>query len=124
MQYAFDFAAAAARLVDASNAPADTTAIDSSDDAARLQRSAARAAGRVAGLQSRLAALDSEIARAPARSRAGLTAQRDELQSELNLSLEVQKTILELQRFAATVAARGVAGTGSLTGQIARYRNS
>lgn len=119
VQYAFDFAAAAARLVDASNAPADTTAIDSSDDAARLQRSAARAAGRVAGLQSRLAALDSEIARAPARSRAGLTAQRDELQSELNLSLEVQKTILELQRFAATVAARGVAGTGSLTGQIA-----
>jgi len=119
VQYAFDFATAAARLVDASHSPADTTAIDSYDDAARLQRSATRVAGRVAGLQSRLAALDSQIARAPARAQRDLAAQRDEQQSELNLSLEVQKTILELQRFAASVATRGVAGTGSLTGQIA-----
>src|SRR5690348_14208650 len=37
VQYAFDFATAAARLVDASHSPADTTAIDSYDDAARLQ---------------------------------------------------------------------------------------
>jgi len=119
VQYAFDFATAAARLVDASHSAADTTAIDSYDDAARLQRSATRVAGRVAGLQSRLAALDSQIARAPARAQRDLAAQRDEQQSELNLSLEVQKTILELQRFAASVATRGVAGTGSLTGQIA-----
>ena len=119
VQYAFDFATAAARLIDASHSPADTSAIDSYDDAARLQRSATRVAGRVAGLQSRLAALDSQIARAPARAQRDLVAQRDEQQSELNLSLEVQKTILELQRFAASVATRGVAGTASLTGQIA-----
>ena len=119
VQYAFDFATAAARLIDASHAPADTSAISSYDDAALLQRSAMRAAGRVAGLQSRLAALDSQIAHAPARSQRELAAQRDEQQSELNLALEVQKTILELQRFAASVATRGVAGTGSLTGQIA-----
>lgn len=119
VQYAFDFATAAARLIDASHSPADTSAIDSYDDAARLQRSATRVAGRVAGLQSRLAALDSQIARAPARAQRDLAAQRDEQQSELNLSLEVQKTILELQRFAASVATRGVAGTASLTGQIA-----
>jgi len=124
VQYAFDFAAAAARLIDASHAPADTSAIDSSDDAARLQRSATRAAGRVAGIQARLAALDSQMARAPARSQRELAAQRDELQSELNLSLEVQKTILELQRFAANMAAHGVAGTGSLTGQIAEIERT
>ena len=119
VQYAFDFATAAARLVDASRASSDTSAVDSSDDAARLQRSASRIAGRVAAQQARLAALDSQIARAPARSRRDLSAQRDELQSELNLSLEIQKTILELQHFAANMAAHGVAGTGSLTAQIA-----
>lgn len=124
VQYAFDFATAAARLVDASHAPADTTVVDTWDDAARLQRSAVRVADRVAGLQSRLAALDSQISRAPARSQRDLAAQRDELQSELNLALEVQKTILELQRFAASVAARGVAGTGSLTGQIAEIERT
>src|SRR6185312_12602372 len=119
-----DFATAAARLIDASHAPADTSAIDSSDDAARLQRSATRAAGRVAGIQARLAALDSQIARAPARSQRELSAQRDELQSELNLSLEVEKTVLELQRFAANMAAHGIAGTGSLTGQIAEIERT
>jgi len=124
VQYAFDFATAAARLIDASHAPADTSAIDSSDDAARLQRSATRAAGRVAGIQARLAALDSQIARAPARSQRELSAQRGELQSELNLSLEVEKTVLELQRFAANMAAHGIAGTGSLTGQIAEIERT
>lgn len=120
VQYAFDFATAAARLVDASHAPADTTsAADSSDDAARLERSATRMAGRVAALQSRLAALDDQIAHAPVRAQRGLAAQRDELQSEINLALEVQKSITELQRFAANLAAHGVAGTASLTGQVA-----
>ena len=125
VQYAFDFASAAARLVDASHAPQDTTGgADSSDDAARLERSATRMAGRVAGLQSRLAALDDQIAHAPVRAQRDLAAQRDELQSELNLTLEVQKTILELQRFATNMAAHGVAGTGSLTGQIGELERS
>ena len=125
VQYAFDFATAAARLIDAAHAPPDTSAApDSSDDAARLERSATRAAGRVANLQSRLAALDDQISKAPARAQRDLGAQRDELQSEINLALEVQKTILELQRFAANMAAHGVAGTGSLTGQIAEVERS
>ncbi|HEX6806835.1 MAG TPA: hypothetical protein VF118_02540 [Gemmatimonadaceae bacterium] len=124
VQYAFDFATAAARLIDASHAPADTSAVDSWDDAARLQRSTVRVAAQVAGLQARLAALDSQVARAPARAQRDLAAQRDEQQSELNLALEVQKTLLELQRFAASVAARGVAGTGSLTGQIAEIERT
>ncbi|HEX5177858.1 MAG TPA: hypothetical protein VFW04_00890 [Gemmatimonadaceae bacterium] len=125
VQYAFDFATAAARLIDAAHAPPDTSAApDSSDDAARLERSATRAAGRVANLQSRLAALDDQISKAPARAQRDLSAQRDELQSEINLALEVQKTILELQRFAANMAAHGVGGTGSLTGQIAEVERS
>ena len=125
VQYAFDFATAAARLIDAAHAPPDTSAApDSSDDAARLERAATRAAGRVADLQSRLAALDDQISRAPGREQRDLAAQRDELQSEINLALEVQKTILELQRFAANMAAHGVAGTGSLTGQIAEVERS
>jgi len=59
-----------------------------------------------------------------ARSQRELSAQRDELQSELNLSLEVEKTVLELQRFAANMAAHGIAGTGSLTGQIAEIERT
>ena len=125
VRYAFDFALAAARLIDASHAPADTSnAADSSDDAARLDRAATRMAGKVSALESRLAALDDQIAHAPVRAQRGLAAQRDELQSELNLSLEVQKTILELQRFAANMAAHGIAGTASLTGQIAELQRS
>jgi small-conductance mechanosensitive channel len=125
VQYAFDFANAAAKLVDASHAPADTTgAPDSSDDAARLDRSATRVAGRVASLQTRLAALDDQIAHAPVRAQRDLAAQRDELQSEVNLQLEVQKSISELQRFAANMAAHGVAGTASLTGQVAELQRT
>lgn len=125
VQYAFDFANAAAKLVDASHVPADTTgAADSSDDAARLDRSATRVAGRVAALQSRLAALDDQIAHAPVRAQRDLAAQRDELQSEVNLQLEVQKSITELQRFAANMAAHGVAGTASLTGQVAELQRT
>jgi len=125
VQYSFDFAMAAARLIDASHAPADTsTAADSSDDAARLDRAATRSAGRVSALQSRLAALDDQIAHAPVRAQRDLAAQRDEMQSELNLALEVEKTIVELQRFAANMAAHGIAGTASLTGQIAEIQRS
>ena len=126
LQYAFDFATAAARLIDAAHAPADTAgaSADSSDDAARLERAATRITGRVSALQARLAALDSEVARAPARAREALFAQRGETQSELNLALEIQKTILELQRFAANMATRGVGGSASLTGQIAELQRS
>lgn len=125
VQYAFDFATAASRLVEASRAPADTSgAPDSSDDAARLDRAATRVAGRVASLQARLATLDQQIARAPARAAADLSAQRAETQSELNLTLEVQKTIVELQRFAANMATRGVGGSASLTAQIAELQRS
>jgi small-conductance mechanosensitive channel len=125
VQYSFDFAMAAARLIDASHAASDTSSAGNTyDEAGKLDRAATRMAGRVSALQSRLAALDDQIAHAPARAQRDLAAQRDELQSELNLSLEVQKTILELQRFAANMAAHGVAGTGSLTGQIAELERS
>lgn len=125
VQYAFNFAIAAARMVDASHARPDTSsAADSSDDVTRLERGATRIAGRVSALESRLTALDGQIAHAPARAQRDLAAQRDETQSELNLSLEIQRTILELQRFAANMAAHGVGGTGSLTGQIAELERS
>lgn len=113
VQFAFEFANAAAKLVDAQPKAAQDTAArsDSTNDAARLDRVAARIATRLATLQGRVAALDSQIARAPARARPALTAQRSEAAAAVTLTLEVQGTIQQLQRFAATSAAHNNGGS-------------
>src|SRR6185437_8480325 len=91
---------------------------DSSDDAARMARTAARLAARASALQSRVKELDTEIASAPARIRDSLTTRRAQVQASLDLTLEVQKTVVQLQQFAARSTSAG-GGAASLATQIA-----
>ena len=108
LQLAFDYAHAEAALLG-----------DGAEDAGpaqsgNLARAASRAGDRVNGLQSRIAALDDQLAKAPVRARATLQAQRGELAAELDLARQVQQTIQSLLSFT------GTSGTGKsgLTGQI------
>jgi len=118
VQFAFDFSNAAASVLGPAGAVAGSAPPDSSDDAARMARTAARLAARASALQSRVKELDTEIASAPARIRDSLTTRRAQVQASLDLTLEVQKTVVQLQQFAARSTSAG-GGAASLATQIA-----
>ena len=118
VQFAFEFSSAAASVLGSSAGSASAETADSSDDAARMARTAARMSARVSALQSRVKELDSEIATARSRARDSLTARRGQVQASLDLALEVQKTVVQLQQFAARSTSAG-AGGASLATQIA-----
>jgi small-conductance mechanosensitive channel len=108
LQLAFDYARAQAALLG-----------DSGDETgpaqnANLARAQARASDRVNGLQSRIAALDEQLAKAPPRTRSLLQAQRSELNAELDLARQVQQTIQNMVSFTGD----GGKGKSGLMGQI------
>jgi small-conductance mechanosensitive channel len=117
LQLAFDYARAAVPLVNPPTA-ASPNAPPADDRTGRgFDQAAARLGQRVASLQSRLTEVSGEISRAPARSRAALAAERDELTAALALAKDVQATVDNLARFAATSSGASEAARG-LTGQI------
>ncbi len=122
LQLGFDFARASAALV-----KGDTNAAPSAQGAPGggrgFDQAANRLAQRVAALQSRLADVTSELARAPARSRAALIAQRDELAAALALAKDVQSTVQNLAQFAAASTAASEA-VGSLAAQLGELERS
>jgi small-conductance mechanosensitive channel len=114
LQLAFDYAHAVAALQGGgsdANAPAD---------AGNLTRASARSADRVKTLQARVAALDDQLAKGPARTRATLDAQRKEVGAQLELALQVQQTVQSMLSFNGTMG-RGQTG---LAGQIAELERS
>ena len=115
LQLGFDFARAAAALVKADASAAPTA--DAQGGGRGFDQAAARLAQRVAGLQTRLADVATEISRASARSRAALIAQRDELAAALALAKDVQSTVQNLARFAAMSTAASETA-GSLAAQV------
>src|SRR6185312_4511760 len=82
-----------------------------------FDQAAARRGERVATLQSRLDDVNAELKRAPARARASLTGQRDQLIAALALAKDVQSTVQNLAQFAATSTAASDA-VGALPVQI------
>lgn len=118
VQFAFYFSNAAASVLGPGAAVAGSAPPDSSDDAARMARTRARLAARASALQSRVKELDTEIASARARTRDSLTTRRAQVQASLDLTLEVQKTVVQLQQFAARSTSAG-GGAASLATQIA-----
>jgi small-conductance mechanosensitive channel len=114
LQLAFDYAHAEAVLLGGGaeeTGPAQST---------NLAHAAARAADRVNSLQTRIAALDQQLAKGPARARATLEAQRSELAAELGLAQQVQQTIQSMLSFTGT-SGKGKSG---LTGQIDELERS
>lgn len=90
--------------------------------AQRSQQSLAQASARIASrtmqLQAQVADLDARLARAPARSRKALRAQRDQVAAALALEREVQTTIGELQQFQSSLPSLQGSGAKDLLGQV------
>src|SRR6185312_13244479 len=120
LRSAFDFARAAARMVDAAphGAVPNASTSDTSDDAVRLDRAATRIGARMDTIQNRIAAIDSSLAHATPPARRTLTAQRAEAVAALDLAREVQSTVTQLQQFAVSAAAHGGGTAGTLTSQV------
>ncbi|HXF25071.1 MAG TPA: hypothetical protein VN602_11150 [Gemmatimonadaceae bacterium] len=120
LRSAFDFARAAARMVDAAphGAVLNASTSDTSDDAVRLDRAATRIGARMDTIQKRIAAIDSSLAHATPPARRTLTAQRAEAVAALDLAREVQSTVTQLQQFAVSAAAHGGGTAGTLTSQV------
>ncbi len=74
----------------------------------------------MSALQGRISTLDGQLAKAPARARASLQAQRNELTAELDLAQQVQQIIQSMQSFTGT-SGQGRAG---LSGQIDELERS
>jgi small-conductance mechanosensitive channel len=120
LRSAFDFARAAARMVDATPQGAATNAStsDTSNDAVRLDRAATRLGARVVTIQKRIASIDSSLDHATPATRQTLTAQRAEAVASLELAREVQSTVTQLQQFAVSAAAHGGGTGGTLMSQV------
>ncbi len=74
---------------------------------------------RIDDMQSQIADLNDQIAKAPAKKRAQLLSQRDALQGELDLEKTIQDSLQKI----ASVAASETAGSG-LAAQIAQLKQS
>ena len=117
LQLAFDFARAEAALVSPAGSPnlrASGTASGS------LQQASTQASDRVTRLTSRIADLDAKIPKATRKDLTTLTAQRKELQSELDLAKEIQETVQNLVSFSGSAGAI----TGGLGGRIDELENT
>ncbi|MES1257491.1 MAG: hypothetical protein ABUS51_03640, partial [Acidobacteriota bacterium] len=109
LQLAFDFARTESTLLATSPQPAGETSASGSRN---LDQAAQRATERVTGIQARISELDAARSSAPASARPRMAAQRSELEAQLRLALEVQKTLRSVTSFA------GSSG-GGLAGQLA-----
>ncbi|HEY7790209.1 MAG TPA: mechanosensitive ion channel family protein [Vicinamibacterales bacterium] len=127
LRLAFAFARAAATLINpppnAAAGSQGTPGAGAAVPANGFDRQVARIGQRIADLQARLATLDRGLARATPAARATLTAERDRVSAALALARDVQTTMENLARFAATSSAAASAGTG-LAGQINELERS
>ena len=116
LQLAFDFARTESLLLAASpqaeSQPGNAGAA-SVPGSGSMYQALQRASERVAGIQARMAELETARASATAAARDRLTAQRGELQAQLNLAEEVRRTLQSVTEFS------GNSGGGGLSGQLA-----
>ena len=114
LQLAFDFARAEASLLAASGG---TGAVPANAGATtrNMELAAQRALDRINNIQARINEVNAALAKPRVNNVSTLESQRRELNSQLNLAKEVQKTIQGVISFTGG-AASGV--TGGLAGQI------
>ena len=117
LQLAFDYGRAEAAMLNNATASANSPAPGSGN----LQQASAKATDRVNSLVSRIADLDAKIPKATARTQSGLTAQRKELQVELDLAKEIQSTFQDLLNFTGSA---GLVTGGGLGGRIDELERS
>jgi small-conductance mechanosensitive channel len=114
LKLAFQFARAESALIGA------TAAAPASPNSANLQQYAAKAANRVAAVQTQINGLAAQIPRAPLGQRQDLEARRNELTAELGLAKEIQGTIQNMINFSGAVTS----GANGLSAQIDELERS
>ena len=120
IQLAFDFSRAEAAYKAALREPAAN--VDSNDGTPPLANQdmtqvAASSTARVTRIEGLLHDVETSLGKAPASKRETLEAQRDELDAELALAKEIQKSVLAIAAFVGT-SNSGNGTAGKLTGQI------
>lgn len=114
VQLSFAFARAEAPLAESTGAAAVPNA-----GSGELDQAAQRASDRVAGIQSRITALDEQIRKAPAGTRASLEQQRAELNADLTLATQIQSTVQTLLKFNGSLGS-GADGLATQIDELAR----
>jgi small-conductance mechanosensitive channel len=120
LQLGFDFARAEAALVSDTQDSSNASKSGAGAGSGNLQQASSKAVDRVNGLVSRIADLDAKIPKSAGRARTDLTAQRKELQVELDLAKEIQATLQDLVNFSGTAGSV----TGGLNGRIEELERS
>lgn len=118
VRLAFQAAQAAAVLVNASdqtNAPAAAAASAGSTQQQNLAQTLATLKSRIDQDQSKLDAINKQIATAPSSKRQSLTAQRDSIQGEIALDQATQDAV---QKLATFVESNEESGAGGFSGNI------
>jgi small-conductance mechanosensitive channel len=114
LQVAFDFSHAEAAYKAALRANPEDADAPGSQDMAQV---AARAAARVTGVESQIADVETALAKAPAAQRAKFEAESEELNAQLALVKEIQKSVQAIASFVGTNNS-GSGAAGKLAGQI------
>jgi small-conductance mechanosensitive channel len=83
-----------------------------------LDQEVARIRARITALQSQVTRIDARLARAPARERASLVAQRADVNAALQLEREVEGTVEGLQSFQTSTLTFQTEGARDLLGQV------
>jgi small-conductance mechanosensitive channel len=118
VRLAFQAAQAAAVLVNASdqpNAPASAGASSGSTQQQNLTQTLVTLKSRIDQDQSKLDALNKQLATAPSSKRQSLTAQRDSIQGEIALDQATQDAV---QKLATFVESNEESGAGGFSGSI------
>jgi small-conductance mechanosensitive channel len=123
VRLAFEFARVEAGLLARQATSGAPNSAQPPTQSQNLQQAGARASDRVNSIQGQIQEIDAELKKAPARSRATLTAQRDALQAALGLAKEVQSTVQSLIRFAGAQESGG-GPAGALTAEINQLEQS
>jgi small-conductance mechanosensitive channel len=114
LQLSFQFARAESALVSSQQNPKNPAPSGS------LQQSATTAAERVSSVEGKISQIDADLLKAKPQQRDVLTAQRNELNAELDLAKEIQAAIQNLVNFTGSMGAGG----GALARQIDELERS
>jgi small-conductance mechanosensitive channel len=114
LQLAFQFARAESGMIAVRENP-------QGPPVGNLSQAAKTATERVAGVEAKIAQIDTDLAKAKGQQRDLLTAQRSELNAELNLANEIQVTIQNLVTFSGAI---GSDAGGALAKQIDELERS
>jgi small-conductance mechanosensitive channel len=122
IRLSFEFGhAAAAALPSAATSAAAGSAVR---PAAQLDEAVARIDARIQAFKSQLAAIDTRVSRAPARTRKLLRAQREALAASIELEQQVRSSVRTLQSFQSTTLAPQESGARGLEGLLENLERS